>query len=221
MAGQPTSRRGFLAATSGIAGGLWLSLHWRAVEAAAHDAHTAATTDSKPTFAWLTPAEAADTDALCACIIPSGETPGAREARVVVFIDRALNSFFAEQAAEFRTGLNGVQKKFSSANGGKPFSSTSAEQQIAFVHTIDTSHFFTQLRFLTIVGLLSSSKYGGNFGGSGWKVLGFADQHAFVPPFGYYDRTYTGFKPYPPLVSGVDTGVDSGVASGIDLGAKS
>jgi len=202
---QQASRREFLAATGGVAGSLWLSLHWRAVEAAAHEAHTAAISDVKPTFTWLTAAEAADTDALSACIVPSDKTPGAHEARVVVFIDRALGSFFAEQAGEFRTGLSAAQKKFSTANGGKSFAQGSADQQIAFMQTIDTSPFFTQLRFLTIVGMLSSPKYGGNFGGLGWKVLGFADQHAFTPPFGYYDRTYAGFKPYPPLavVSGV------------------
>ena len=206
MSERPTSRREFLAATGGIAGSLWLSLHWRSVEAAAHDAHAAAMSEGPPTFKWLTATEAADTDALSACIIPSGDTPGAHEARVVVFIDRALSSFFAEQAGEFRSGLNATQRKFSTAHAGKAFSAVSEEQQVAFMHTIDTSPFFTQLRFLTIVGLLSSPKYGGNFGGVGWKVMGFVDQHAFAPPFGYYDRTYAGFKPYPPLAA---TGVKS------------
>jgi hypothetical protein len=44
--------------------------------------------------------------------------------------------------------------------------------------------------------MLSSPQYGGNYGGAGWKVMGFVDQHAFAPPFGYYDREYAGFKPY-------------------------
>jgi hypothetical protein len=26
--------------------------------------------------------------------------------------------------------------------------------------------------------------------------MGFVDQHAFTPPFGHYDRQYTGFVPY-------------------------
>ena len=26
-------------------------------------------------------------------------------------------------------------------------------------------------------------------------MMGFADQHAFTPPFGYYDREYAGFVP--------------------------
>ena len=28
-------------------------------------------------------------------------------------------------------------------------------------------------------------------------MMGFADQHAFAPPFGYYDAEYHGFVPYP------------------------
>ena len=28
------------------------------------------------------------------------------------------------------------------------------------------------------------------------KAIGFDDQHMFQPPFGYYDRQYTGFVPY-------------------------
>jgi len=35
-----------------------------------------------------------------------------------------------------------------------------------------------------------------HFAGAGWKLMGFQDQHAFTPPFGYYDREYTGFVPY-------------------------
>ena len=46
------------------------------------------------------------------------------------------------------------------------------------------------------VGMFTSPQYGGNYQGSGWKMMGFADQHAFAPPFGYYDREYTGFVPY-------------------------
>ena len=52
------------------------------------------------------------------------------------------------------------------------------------------------MRFLTVLGFLSSPKYGGNASGVGWKAIGFSDRHMFQPPFGYYDREYTGFVPY-------------------------
>ena len=71
------------------------------------------------------------------------------------------------------------------------------DTQIAFLKTVERTPFFDTARALTLLGMFSSPKYGGNFGGSGWKMMGFQDQHAFTPPFGYYDRDYTGFVPYP------------------------
>ena len=53
--------------------------------------------------------------------------------------------------------------------------------------------FFRSLRLLTVLCLFASPDYGGNRDGAGWKLLGFVDQHAFEPPFGYYDRDYPGF----------------------------
>jgi Gluconate 2-dehydrogenase subunit 3 len=61
---------------------------------------------------------------------------------------------------------------------------------------LDGTPFFETTRFLTVLGLFSSPKYGGNYQGSGWKLMGFVDQHAFAPPFGYYDAQYEGFVPY-------------------------
>jgi hypothetical protein len=40
-------------------------------------------------------------------------------------------------------------------------------------------------------------KYGGNHDKAGWKLLGFEDRHVWQPPFGYYDKDYPGFEPYP------------------------
>jgi len=192
-----TSRRVFLESTGQALGGLWLATHWRAVAAAAHDAHAATASIDSAVLISLSVAEAADVDALCACIIPSGRTPGAREARTVVFIDRVLGTCFADRRDEFLQGLAATRQNFATQRG-KPFAAGSADEQIAFMTTIDTSPFFGQLRFLTILGLLSSPRYGGNHQGAGWQLLGFAEEHIFTPPFGYYDRDYQGFEHYPP-----------------------
>jgi gluconate 2-dehydrogenase gamma chain len=63
--------------------------------------------------------------------------------------------------------------------------------------TADQGPFFETTRMLTVLGMFSSPRYGGNYQGSGWQLMGFVDQHAFTPPFGYYDARYTGFVPYP------------------------
>jgi len=67
---------------------------------------------------------------MAAQIIPTDDTPGAREARVIYFIDRALATFAAEERSAFAEGLKTLQKKARKQFGkAKRFSDLSAEQQ--------------------------------------------------------------------------------------------
>ena len=76
------------------------------------------------------------------------------------------------------------------------FAQASSPVQIDNLKTVDTTEFFATTRLLTLLGMFSAPQYGGNFDASGWKMLGFVDEHVFSPPFGYYDAQYTGFVPY-------------------------
>jgi gluconate 2-dehydrogenase gamma chain len=193
------SRRNFLLSTAAGVTSAWLASNWPGIAAAAdHAAHVAATSTSAPVaFGFLSPTEAADVDAIAAQILPSGATPGAREAHAVYFIDRAFTTFFADRAPPFRAGLTDFQRAFHTAQPAVgAFASASPADQLAYLKIVDRTPFFESMRMLTILGTLSASKYGGNFEGIGWKIIGFEDQHVFEPPFGYYDREYTGFVPY-------------------------
>lgn len=191
------SRRSFLVATGGMLGGAWLAAHWPAIAAAARHADASAAAPLPEKFATLSAAEAVQVEAIAAQIIPGGTTPGAREARVVHFIDRALATFFAGMAWDFRDGLARFQQAFQPAHSGAvTFASAGAQEQTAFLQTVQYTPFFQNMRFLTVLGFLASPRYGGNAGGLGWKAIGFEDQHVFTPPFGYYDRDYPGFVPY-------------------------
>ena len=53
---------------------------------------------------FLKATDAADVEAICAQIVPSGATPGAREARAVYFIDTSLSTYFSEMAPDYRQG---------------------------------------------------------------------------------------------------------------------
>jgi hypothetical protein len=201
---DPTSRRSFLLSTSGLLTTAWLGTQWAAITAAAHHAGDMAATDVAAAPAWtgfqfLQPREAKDVDAIAAQIVPSGATPGAREAHAVYFVDRSLATFFAAWAVEYRDGLGEFQTKFRTGNpAAASFADASSDDQIAFLKTVEQTPFFETTRLLTILGMLSAPKYGGNFEASGWRLLGFEDRHAFAPPFGYYDARYTGFVPYAP-----------------------
>ena len=191
-----SSRRSFLLSGAPALTGAWLAANWPTIVAAAAHSHNAAVTTPEA-FSFLTPAEVADVDALTAQIVPSGTTTGAREAHATHFIDHSLATFFSWRASAFRTGLAQFQADFRDkhANVGV-FARASSQVQIDYLKTVDTTEFFATARLLTLLGMFSSPQYGGNFGASGWKMLGFADEHVFSPPFGYYDARYEGFVPY-------------------------
>jgi gluconate 2-dehydrogenase gamma chain len=190
------SRRHFMLSAGSTLGAGWLALNLPGIAAAAHAAHASAAQSLPP--AWLTAAEAADVEAIAAQIIPGDDTPGAREAGVIHFIDAALASFYGEHAAQFRDGLGEFQRSVATRfPQAQSFSALDDAGQIAWLHEVDQTPFFQTVRFLTVLGLLSSPAYGGNRNGLGWQLMGFEDTHAYQPPFGYYDRDYPGFTPYP------------------------
>jgi gluconate 2-dehydrogenase gamma chain len=187
------TRRDLLFALGGLSASAWLASVWPQIAAAAgHAAH--ATTAVPTTFAFFNTADAADVDAISARILPGGESPGAREAHVVYFIDHALATFFAELAPAFRAGLREFQQSFKAAHPlATSFAAAGVTEQVAFLTLVEHSPFFDMARMFTILGTLSASQYGGNHAGVGWKLMGFEDQHVFTPPFGYYDLDYPGF----------------------------
>jgi Gluconate 2-dehydrogenase subunit 3 len=192
------SRRSFLLGGGAAFSGVWIASQWPAIAAAAHHAEKMPGDISPAHFELLTAVDASDVEAICAQIVPSGSTPGAREAHAVYFIDKSLSSYFAAMAPDYRLGLAEFQAQFRAVHAQKAFAAADANTQEAFLKTVDRTPFFETTRFLTVLGMFSSSKYGGNYQGSGWKLMGFVDQHAFAPPFGYYDAQYQGFVPYSP-----------------------
>jgi gluconate 2-dehydrogenase gamma chain len=192
------SRRSFLLGGGAACSGVWIASQWPAIAAAAHHAEKMPGDISAAHFELLTAVDASDVEAICAQIVPSGSTPGAREAHAVYFIDKSLSSYFASMAPDYRRGLTEFQARFRTVDAQKAFAAADANTQEAFLKTVDRTPFFETTRFLTVLGMFSSSKYGGNYQGSGWKLMGFVDQHAFAPPFGYYDAQYQGFVPYSP-----------------------
>lgn len=192
-----SSRRSFLLSSGGWLTSAWIAAHWPAIADAAHHAVEVSAAPAPARFDFFIAADAADVEAIAAQIVPSGATPGAREAHAVYFIDRAMDTFFADRALDFRRGLDEFQARFrASIPQSASFADASSDVQIAYLETVDRTAFFEAVRALTLLGMFSSPKYGGNFQGMGWAMMGFKDQHAFTAPYGYYDREYAGFVPY-------------------------
>ncbi|WP_298198032.1 gluconate 2-dehydrogenase subunit 3 family protein [Novosphingobium sp.] len=202
---QPVpSRRQFLTAVGNLASASWVALNWPSIAAAAepmqHGHHAMAMGDEAPPTAitTLAPSEAADVEAIASLIVPSGKTPGAREVGALLFIDNALGSFFKDQLAPFRKGLGEFQAGFAQQPGvTTPFARAPEAQQTAWLAQVEKTPFFLAVRRLTVLGLLALPKYGGNKNNMGWALIGVEDNHYWEPPFGYYDRDYPGFQPYP------------------------
>jgi hypothetical protein len=197
MSMNSTSRREFLEVAGGTLGAAWVAAHWPRISAAAAHAHAAATSPVDHTFRLFTPAQARDVAAIAAQIVPSGATPGAREAGVVYFIDHILAGLYAARSGSFLAQLAAFQDEFAKHDaGGRQIADLPEPAQIEYLRSVEATPFFGAMRFLTVLGLLSLPSYGGNEAKVGWELVGFVDQHVWQPPFGEYDRDYPGFVPY-------------------------
>ena len=212
---NPFDRRTFLARTAAGLSAAWVTSQWPAMASAATHAHAAVASPNPPKFEFFKPEEAAEVEAIASRIIPSDDTPGAREAGVIYFIDRALVTFASESQSDYREGLQEVQailgEKFP---GVKKFSAATPEQQDAVLEALSTSKsrmtssrrnrpntanqpFFETVRYHTIAGFLidPESDRRGNKDGIGWKVIGRENSHIFQAPFGDLDKNYPGWQP--------------------------
>lgn len=181
------SRRAFLAA-AGAAGSVWLLADPKSLHAALAHAKKQVATPPPYRFASLTPAQAADLEAIAMRIFPTDDTPGAKEAGVIHFIDKSLETFAAPQKPFMLMGLADLNQKVTAKWPGTPsFSALKPEQQDEILKANEQSPFFGGIRFATVVGMFGNQSYGGNENQTGWKLLGFEAHGIFQPPFGYYD----------------------------------
>ncbi len=167
---------------------------WADVLSAQQHAHNSAGS-TNPRFETLDPATAADIEAIANQIIPSTDGPGAHEAGVIYFIDRALATFAADDREAYHAGMAQFQQERRKLfPNSTTIASLTNQQQIALIRTIEASDFFELLRTHTVLGFLGNPSYGGNRGEIGWKEIGFEDRMMYQPPFGYYDAQVNGEK---------------------------
>ncbi|HZM88370.1 MAG TPA: gluconate 2-dehydrogenase subunit 3 family protein, partial [Blastocatellia bacterium] len=131
MDDQDASRRLFLIKSLTGVSAAWLALRMPEIVAAQEHAHQAVQSSAPVKFEFLSPEQAVEIEAVAAQIIPADDTPGAREARVIYFIDRALSTFDKERQPLYVKGLKDLQAKQKKMfkNAAK-FSELNSEQQI-------------------------------------------------------------------------------------------
>lgn len=193
VADDTTSRRNFLAKSGAAAGGAWLLGITPFIEANRLYARAAARRGLP--FATFTERESADFDAFAARIIPTDDTPGAREAGCVHFADRALETFLSDLLPIIRGGLESMNERVASMYAGRQvFARLAEDQQDAIITAIEQEDpgFFFFAKTLVTIGFVANPAYGGNQDKIGWKHIGFEDGFVYQPPFGYYDRNEHG-----------------------------
>ena len=188
MSTQEKSRRSFLIESVSGLGGAWVAVNYSGILAAEEYVLKAAESEQPAKFAFFTPEQAVEVEEMAAQIIPTDHTPGAREARVVSFIDRALVTFERERQADYTQGLKDLaaQAHQSFPNTSK-FSELTFDQQIQVLTAIEDTPFFNLVRTHTITGFFASPVHGGNHDKVGWELVGYDDSLYHEAPFGYYD----------------------------------
>ncbi len=173
-AGASLSRRDFLVGSAG----LWISVSLPRTRAAA----AAASSDQPQTFG---PDEWRAVEAISARIIPTDDLPGAREARCVNFIDKALVGEDASAAPAYHAALEELDRICRARFGGG-FADLAAERQDQLLGQLETAEiedwraedatpdaFFATVRMHTILGFVLDPRHGGNRDYAGWRAMGF------------------------------------------------
>jgi gluconate 2-dehydrogenase gamma chain len=158
--------------------------------AACRDAEDARRTGAA--FKVLSSRHATELDAIAACIVPTTDTPGAREAGSIYFMDTLLAERRPDLLKPIDNGLADLSARAQATSpGADRFSHLDEKTQIAVLTEIEDSDFFYTVRLLTLAGMLTDPSYGGNMDQIGWNLIGFDGHFASTPPFGYYDANYT------------------------------
>ena len=134
---------------------------------------------SLPPLMFFNRHQAAVVEAMAARIVPSeAGSPGAREARAIVYIDRALAGYFASLQVLYREGVESVEA-MSLAQFGKYFVEMEDSQQDELLQSMvsgslpKAAEFFAVVYEHTIEGIFGDPIYGGNADAVGWRLIGF------------------------------------------------
>ena len=156
MDAEDLSRRSLLQLIVAALGAAALPVGWPEIARASQEAHAAFQPPGEARLSFLSAAEAADVEAVAAQIIPTDDTPGARDAGVVYFIDRALATFLSRLADDYRVQLAEFQMTFRGRHpGAASFGALPSAEQIDYLETVDRTPFFDTTRLLTLLGMIS------------------------------------------------------------------
>jgi gluconate 2-dehydrogenase gamma chain len=141
-------------------------------------------------FENLTATEAELLDAIVDRLIPRDEHgPGARDARVVHYIDRALGGALAASRPQYAAGLASVDRYATSSRGKRFLDLPDTDKDSVLIDvetgaatgfTGSSAQFFALLLNHTRQGMFGDPYYGGNANFAGWDLLGYPGVRTMV-----------------------------------------
>lgn len=183
------SRRNFLQLAGALSTSSYLRLTGAALVTLTQSAYAAE--QEGAAFLILSDNEARDFAAIAARIIPTTDTPGATEAGVIHFFDKAFADAMSSNLDAARVGLANFNASLAKSGQAGRFDELDEDAQDDFLRTQEQGDFFAMAREMTIYGFFAMSSYGGNKGHIGWKLIGFGGHHgAWTYPFGHYDAEH-------------------------------
>lgn len=140
----------------------------------------------------LDPHQRATIEAATARIIPTDHDPGALEAGVIDYIERALAGHAKRAVQLYRDGVLELDRLAQERVGAKTFIALGAEEQDEVLRLLEqrASPFFATLLEHTMEGFYGDPRHGGNKDRVGWKMIGFPGPSfpkGYEPPLGWYD----------------------------------
>jgi len=163
----------------------------RAANRAADESGGSAGADQgKEPLESLTASEMELLDAVVARLIPADANgPGAREARVARYIDRALGGALARSQPAYTAGLAALDR-YARSSRGAPFARLTPPDQDAVLRDVESgaaagfaggsTPFFSMLLAHTHQGMFGDPYYGGNADFIGWDLLGYPGVRTMV-----------------------------------------
>jgi len=152
------------------------------------DLHAA---EAQQSFVNLSATEAQLLEAVVERLIPSDASgPGAKEARVTYYIDRALGDALASARGAYAAGLTALDK-YALASRGKSFLQLPPIDQDSVLIDCETggatgftgssAQFFALVLNHARQGMFGDPRYGGNANFAGWDLLGYPGVRTAVP----------------------------------------
>lgn len=135
-------------------------------------------------FRFFTQKEAECLIAVCECIIPADDAPGATDAGVIYYIDKQLSGFFGKYRNDYREGIACIQEDCHNLFGSG-FERIPFQEQTTFLElleensaklkawkTVRPSDFFNRVISHTMQGFYGAPRHGGNKDYMSYRMLG-------------------------------------------------